>query len=290
MRLVTSRLLWVLIAAALIAPIPLRAQQDPFRWMDFHSEKDQSVVTWVTRALAVEKWTAIREIGVQYDAALVVTTLRPSPQSPAASDTFTVWSVSLTTHEISPLLTGVNLRLLDWMHFADGRPLELAALYDDCHECTPATLFAAFHYAFEQHAWAVRWMRGTQALLLWSAGAPKGATLTQVNAALAEPNGREMIATWSHFEFGPDKDDEDYIYQYDVDPFSGLERTQRLNAKQAEAMKQRLCGGPGVVPSVARGQDSQLCHDTLKLRPERKPVTTPPANNRGQSTPPKPRH
>src|ERR1019366_10125489 len=65
-----------LICAVLAAANPLFAQQDPFRWMDFHSEKDQDIVVWVTRALNAEKWTAIREIGVQYDAALVVTTLR----------------------------------------------------------------------------------------------------------------------------------------------------------------------------------------------------------------------
>ena len=54
----------------------LRAQQGPdtFRWVDFHAQKDQDTVVWVSRSLAVEDWTAIREIGVEYDAALVVTT------------------------------------------------------------------------------------------------------------------------------------------------------------------------------------------------------------------------
>ena len=46
---------------------------DTFRWIDFHAQSDQDVVVWVTRALDNEKWTAIREIGVQYDAALVIT-------------------------------------------------------------------------------------------------------------------------------------------------------------------------------------------------------------------------
>ena len=39
------------------------------------------MVVWVTRSLQPEKWSAIREIGVEYDAALVVTTLRANPQS-----------------------------------------------------------------------------------------------------------------------------------------------------------------------------------------------------------------
>jgi len=33
-----------------------------------------------------------------------------------------------------------------------------------------------------------------------------------------------------------------------------------LMGKEAEAMKQRLCGAPSVAPELARGQDSALCH------------------------------
>ena len=93
---VFPRLLAALIAVALCAgSASIRAQQAPenFRWVDFHSDKEADTVVWVTRALAAEKWTAIREIGVEYDAALVVTTLRPTPQSAANADTFAVWSV-----------------------------------------------------------------------------------------------------------------------------------------------------------------------------------------------------
>ena len=77
MRVVFPRLFCGLIAAMLTVATPSFSQQDPFRWMDFHSQKDQDIVVWVTRSLAVENWTAIREIGVQYDAALVVTTIGP---------------------------------------------------------------------------------------------------------------------------------------------------------------------------------------------------------------------
>ena len=45
-----------------------------------HDQRDQDIVVWVTRALAAENWTAIREIGVEYDAALVVTTHRAIPR------------------------------------------------------------------------------------------------------------------------------------------------------------------------------------------------------------------
>jgi hypothetical protein len=287
MRTVSSWLLPLLIAAAFTVAAPLSAQQapDPFRWMNFHSQKDQDIVVWVTNALAVEKWTAIREIGVQYDAALVVTTLRASPESPADQDFFQVWSVSLTNHGITPLLKGYNLRWLDFMTFAEGTPQELAAVYDSCAECAPDTYFTAFHFDMAQHTWAARWMRGGQGVPIASANQPAGVTWTQVDAGLTEANGRQLIGTWSHFDYGNRKRPEDFVYRYDVDPFSRLERTLLLNGKEAEAMKQRVCRAGEVLPGLSRGQDSPLCQPFGNARPERKPVTTPPANNRGRSVP-----
>ena len=72
----------------LAAAPSLQAQQAPdsFRWIDFHNQKDQDTVVWVTRSLAVQDWTAIREIAVEYDAALVVTTNRANPQAAANAD------------------------------------------------------------------------------------------------------------------------------------------------------------------------------------------------------------
>lgn len=254
------------VAAFLTAASKLPAQQAPedFRWIDFHSPKDQDVVVWVTRALETDKWTAIREIGVEYDAALVVTALRPTPQSPVDSDTFSVWSVSLTNHSVTALLNGANLRLLDWMLFALGHSRELGALYDDCNQCDASTFFTASYYDVRQHGWAARWMRGQQAVPLTAAHAPSGVTLTQVYAVLADPNGHELIGTWNHFDYGKEKPAEDYVYQFDVDPFSSLDRTAVLSGKEADAMKHRLCQSSGVVPAVARGQDSALCQQPIK--------------------------
>jgi hypothetical protein len=291
MRAVSSWLLSVLIAAMLALAAPLPAQQpDPFRWMDFHSTKDQSVIAWVTRSLAAEKWTAIREIGVQYDAALVVTTRRANPQALPGEDTFTVWSMSLTSHGMTPLIKGANLRFVGWMKFAEYAPEELAALYDSCAGCAADTYFTAFHYDLSQHGWAARWMRGGQAVPVWSANPPPGVAWTQVYAAMAEPNGREFMATWSHFDYGKQKPAEDFLYRYDLDAYSGLEHTQPLGGKEADAMMPRLCSGQGALPGLARGQDSALCQELVRPRIERKPVTTPPANNHGKSVPPGARH
>jgi hypothetical protein len=258
--------------------------------MDFHSTKDQDVIVWVTRSLAVENWTEIREIGVQYDAALVVTTNRATPQSSPNADTFTIWSVSLTNHALTQLVKGVNLRWLDWMTFAEGEPQELAALYDTCAGCTPDTYFTAFYYDLRAHTWAARWMRGGKGAPVWSANEPAGVDWTQVYAGLAEPNGREFLCTWSRFDYGKQKPPEDYVYRYDLDPSSGLDRTLLLTGKEADAMKQRVCRAGEALPGLARGQDSSLCQELVNPRPARKPITTPPANNHGKSTPPGSRH
>jgi hypothetical protein len=291
MRFVFPRLFFILVLAVL-APHLLTAQQAPegFRWIDFHAQSDQDVVIWVTRALTTESWTAIREIGVQYDAALVITTQRATPQSATVADTYTVWSVSLTNHALTQLLKGVNLRLLDWMMFAEGRPRELAAFYDNCAECQASTFFTAFHYDISQRTWAARWMRGDHAAPVWSANTP--AELTQVYAVMAEPDGREFLSTWRHFDYGKQKPVDDFVYIYDEDPVTTLDRSALLSGQQADAMKQRLCRPQDAVSGLARGQDSALCQPaaTRSVRQERRPVTTPPANNHGQSLPPGTKH
>jgi len=283
-----------IIAALLIAEfldlgsVLPRAQQTPdlFHWVNFHSEKDQPYVIWVERAMAADNWTAIREIGVEYDAALVVTTDRNAPDASPASDTFTIWNVNLTNHARTVLLKGVNLRWLGWMQMRAGALQELAVLYDDCRDCAATTYFTTFAYDLRQHIFLPRWLRGGQAAPVWTSTTPEGVKLTQVYAALSEPTGLDLMATWSHYDYGKQKDADDYLYRYDVDPMSGLERMLLLSGKDAEAMQKRLCAAAGESANRARGQDSALCVAMDRSRPERRPVTTPPANNLGRSAPP----
>lgn len=275
---------WGTAIASLFVLAPLQAQStDVFHWVDFHSPKDQSTVVWVTRALAVEDWTAIREIGVEYDAALVETTDRATPQSAANADTFSIWSVSLTNHLVVPLIHGVNLRWLDWMQFRTGQPEELPVLYENCRQCSANTYFTAFYYDMTRHQWSARWMRDGEGALVWSSNTPAGMTWTQVYAAFAEPDGRAILGTWNHFDYGRQKPPDDFVYRYDVDPFSGLDRVQMLSGADADAMKIHLCDAPDAIPGVARGQDSPLCEPYIRRINQRKPATTPPANNQGRA-------
>jgi len=273
----------ILFAVLLAAASSLFAQQAPenFRWIDFHASKDQDVVAWVTRSLAVGDWTTIREIAVEYDAALVVTTKRATSQSLPNADSFTIWSASLTDHTATPLIRGVNLRWHDWMRFADDAPYELSVLYDDCRDCIANTYFTALHYDVKTHSWLARWIRNGQGVPMYSANTPPGVDWTQAYAAFAEGNGREYIITWSHFDYVSKKPSDDFIYRYDQDPMSGLDRYQPLSGQSAIDMKMRICRGQDAVAGLTRGQDSEICQKMLPAN-ERKPVTTPPANNRGK--------
>jgi len=288
----SPRCFLLLLFAALTLTGSIRLQAQPptnsFRWVDFHSTQDQSIIIWVTRSLQVEKWTAIREIGVLYDAALVVTTDRATPQSPPSADSFTIWNASLTSHVVAPLLTGVDLRWFDWEHFVDGGTGDLTALYENCHECAASTFFAAFHYDLTHHMWTVRWLRGGQGVLVWTSVPQSGAGVSwaQVYAVMGGADGRALLATWNHIDYGKQKYPADTVFRYDVDPMTGLDRTVELTGQDAQAMESRLCRGQDTIPGLERGQDSPLCTDLLNKQPQRKPVTTPPANNRGRSTPP----
>jgi hypothetical protein len=287
---------WAVAGCALamaIAASPCTAQApDTFRWIDFHSPKDEDVVVWVTRALDGQKWTAIREIGVEYDAALVITTLRSSPTASPNRDSFSIWSVSLANRAVTHIVDGTNLRLADWLLLAVGEPRELGVLYDDCNDCEATTYFTALHYDLRNRTWAARWLEaGGKTIPVWTTKDPMGVTQTQVFAVLSDPqNGHEVLGTWSHLDYGKQKAAQDTVYRYDVDPQTDREDSELLYGRDAANMKDRLCRGQDAVPGLARGQDSPLCQSAEKPRYERKPVTTPPSNNHGESRPPAARH
>ena len=180
----------IALAIAVVTSSCAAQAPDTFRWIDFHAQSDQDVVVWVTRALDNEKWTAIREIGVQYDAALVITSLRATPQSATNRDTFTIWSISLSDRKLTRIVDCANLRLMDWVLLNVGQGRELAALYDDCNDCQATTYFTAFHYDLRARTWAGRWMVNGKAVPVWASNAALGVTQTQVFAVMADGNGR----------------------------------------------------------------------------------------------------
>jgi hypothetical protein len=253
-------------------------QPTDFYWVNFHSPKDQSIVVWVTRSLTVEDWTAIREIGVMYDSALVVTTNRATPESLPDTDSFNVWNVSLTNHMVTPLLKGVNLRWLAMLRLFASSPMEPAVLYDNCRQCAANTYFTTFHYNVATRRWEARWVNGGEGVAVWNTDHPAGMDWTQVYAVVTAGNGIAQLVTWNHFDYGPGKPPGDSIFRYDVDPFSGLDRTAVVSGKQLDATRIALCSAQDAVTGLARGQDSDLCGEVLH-KPARfsKPLRGVPA-------------
>jgi hypothetical protein len=241
------------------------------------------VVNWVRHALDGEKWNVIREIGVEYDAAFVVTDLRKSNQSMPSTDTFKLWSVSLTTHDVKLLFSGANLQFVDWLRFTPGRAPEIALFYDDCEHCQATTFFTALHYDAINHQWAARWVRAGQAAPVWSANTLADGSWTQLYGFYPKPDGSVALATWSHFDDTTHKPQQDFVYIYAVDVGSGTEGAALLSGKSVDPIKQRLCHPENLLPGLMRGQDTPLCQKLLHTDPHL--VTSPPANNHGQAAP-----
>lgn len=275
----------LLLALALVLPSAgVNAQTpDAFHWVDFHADTDADVVNWVTRSLLMEKWTSIREIGVEYDAALVVTELRGSSQSMPGDDAFTLWSVSLTSRDRKQLLTGFNLRFAGWLRFVPGHTSEVAVLYDDCSHCEATTFFTAFRYDPETHNFAARWMHAGQAAPVWSANTLAKGDWTQIYGVYPRGDGTVELGTWSHFEDPAHRPQQDYLYLYSIDLNDSSESAVPLSGRAAELMKLRLCKANGLVPGLARGQDAPICGKYHGYEPH--PITTPPANNHGKALP-----
>ena len=74
-------------------------------------------------------------------------------------------------------------------------------------------------------------------LTLTLLGAAAGLMFSQSGQPAADTKNKQVDVKG----FGKQKPPEDFVYRYDLDPFSSLERTQLLSNKDADSMKQRLC-------------------------------------------------
>lgn len=250
---------WLALAGVATA---VRAQvAEGFNWVDLKT--DSAKVAAVAKALEGEKYTALREIGVAGDAALVVTARRDNPTSRPELDHYTVYSVNLTDGSASPLLNGSRLRLLDWERFLrDGQP-ELVATYDDCTQCTATTFLTAFYLDPKTKQWEARWKREKAGAPL-AAADPGGASGDDhVYALMVGVDGRAVLGTWQHFSGPARRSGDDYVFEYAVDLATGEDRVRPLAGSEAQEMKLRLCKADDKVLDLASGQDSASCKAPL---------------------------
>lgn len=256
-----------------------------FHWVNM--EKDEWTVGLVRKALQKEQFTAIREIGVLGDAALVFVANRKQPDAIPEKDEISVYTASLRTLFSQKLLTAYQVRPVGWSNFVPGHRPELATVFADCVDCDPSTFLTSFYFEGKSDTWQARWMAEQHGSSLLSKHVSSDYTTQQVYAMVADRDGRESLVTWIRYDYLNSKRFDDYVYQYDVDPASGLDRIQRINGKEIAATQLKLCQIDPAWGYLKYGQDSELCAALVpaKSRPARHITTTPPAQNQGRSRP-----
>jgi hypothetical protein len=227
---------------------------DGFGWVDMKT--DTATVAKVATFLAGKPYTALREIGVVGQQALVITTLRKDPIAEPGDDTFTAYGVSLRDGSVEELLGGASLRYIDWQKFYDYDTPELLATYNDCSQCKATTFLTAFYIDRKTKRWGARWRREVAGAPLYSADA----SVDHVYALFINVDQRVVLDTWASYpEQKKSSRGGEYLFEYRIDPMSDQGTSRPLTGRDVLPVKQRLCKGEDVVFGVAGGQDSASC-------------------------------
>jgi len=234
---------------------------DGFGWVDLKT--DTQTVAKVTTFLAKKPYTAIREIGVVNQQALVITTLRKDPTAEPGDDTFTAYGVSLKDGSVEELLDGTHLKYIDWQKFYDYDTPELLATYEDCSQCKATTFLTAFFIDRKTRRWGARWRREVAGAPLYSADSSKN----YVYALFMNVDQRVVLDTWvSYPEQKKSSRGGEYLFEYHIDPMSDQGTSRPLTGRDVLPVKQRLCRGEDVVFGVAGGQDGEACRGLVGKR------------------------
>ncbi len=229
---------------------------DGFAWVD--QKTDADTVAKIITFLRNKPYTAIREIGIAGQQALVIATLRKDPTANPMNDTFTAYGVSLGDGSVEELLDGTNLRYIDWQKFYDYDTPELLATYDDCAQCKATTFLTAFYIDRKTRRWGARWRREIAGAPLYSADPAKN----YVYALLMNVDQRVVLDTWASYpEQKKSSRGGEYLFEYRIDPMSDQGTSRPLTGRDVLPVKQRLCKGEDVVFGIAGGQDSLACKD-----------------------------
>jgi hypothetical protein len=255
-----------LILLALAASKPSPAQVlDNFAWVDLKT--DTQTVAKVTQFLRDKPYTALREIGLVGQQALVITTLRKDPTAEPGNDTFTAYGISLRDGSVEELLDGTNLKYIDWQKFyADDTP-ELLATYDDCAQCKATTFFTAFYIDRKTKRWGARWRREIAGAPLYSADASS----EHIYALFINVDQRVVLDTWAATRTPSPQQKKsarasEYLFEYRIDPMSDQGTSRPVTGRDMQPIKERLCKAQDVVYGIVGGQDSEACKTLLGKR------------------------
>jgi hypothetical protein len=247
------------------SPISHAQVIDGFAWVDLKT--DTQTVAKVAGFLSDKHHTAIREIGVAGQQALVITSLRKDVTANPLNDVFTAYGVSLRDGSVEELLDGTNLKYIDWQKFYDYDTPELVATYDDCAQCKATTFLTAFYIDRKTRRWGARWRREAAGAPLYSADPGKN----YVYALFMNVDQKVVLDTWVSY---PEQNKTggrgaalkssrggEFLFEYRIDVLSDQGTSRPLSGRDVLPVKQRLCAGQNVVFGIAGGQDGEACKE-----------------------------
>jgi hypothetical protein len=252
----------ILLVLGLNGSLVLHAQViDGFAWVDLKG--DAKTVDRVNYLLQGKSYTAIREIGLVKEQALVITSLRKDPITNPMNDSFTAYGVSLHDGSVEELLDGTNLKYVDWQKFYDYDTPELVATYDDCAQCKATTFLTAFYIDRKTRRWGARWRREVAGAPLYSADPTKN----YVYALFMNVDQKVVLDTWvSYPEQKKSSRGGEFLFEYRIDVPSDQGTSRPLSGRDVLPVKQRLCAGQSVVFGILGGQDSVACRELMGKR------------------------
>lgn len=256
-----------LAVAAIFAVAPALYAQSAFHWLNLENDKADMAI--VRHALKNEKFTAIREVGVRENDALVMVTEREDGADDPESDSWSVINVSLKTEKYQRIVSGYKVQIQAWLGKNNE---EIGISYFDCSECEAAQIFTALYWT-PGLGWRARWPEqgashefphpGIPLMSEDTSDDPENEEVAQVFALVPMPGDGYAAGYWLQVKNSASrKIVSNDVYRCFVDS-SGKEGTGKLSGKEARDWERKICDSSNLLPGPNRGQDSALCKAAL---------------------------
>jgi len=235
-------------------------------------KRESATVQKVEQALRAEDYTAVREVGVSGDSALVMVINREVDQAVPEGDQWSVYNVSMKSGRVETVLVGYSLQIKGWISFRSRDEQDLAIVYLHCWECEPASLFTAFHYD-PRDGWRARWVNKENVkqpgitFRVTDVGDPyTNEDVDQVFAVLAPTDGAASVGTWYRSrDLATGKTREEAV-KYSVDLSTGEDKSTVLIGSKAREWELQLCKARDSWSGPAMGQSSRACKWVLNTK------------------------
>ncbi len=239
-----------------------------FSWVNIESNRD--TMARVRAALRDPSITAIREVGLRGNFALVMTASREVGAPTPDYDQWSIYNISLKTSTAQVLVFGNGVRLLDWFGTSND---ELAITYYDCWECEATAVFTTIRFE-PGFGWRACWQSKSKDVRFPQPGVVVRMTdvgdpydddeLDQIFAVVAQPAGGFAVGSWAHSRNTKTGNIEDDVERYSFDKESGKDRIEKLSGTPAVAWERIICIESNVVAQPSFGQDSASCRRVLR--------------------------